>query len=279
MISQARQITERPARSPKNPAPLSVVIPCYCSKATISRTIDSVYNQTWMPMEIILVDDCSPDDSYIFLKRLAAGYPEKWIRLLRRDSNGGPGLARNAGWNAATQDYVAFLDSDDTWHPEKTQLQLSFMLDNPSVDITSTRRVLEDRNLPVHALVASDLTFRGMLWRNQTATSGTMLKRSLPCRFPAHRRLCEDYSLWLTALAEKHSAKLLDAPLAIAHKAAYGEAGLSAQLWAMQRNELGVYSDLRRIGKLSRTRYLACSALSLLKFSYRIFKVSLRLRR
>ena len=264
------QQTVASKRTNATPAPLSVVIPCYRSQATIARAIDSVFNQSWRAAELIIVDDCSPDDAHEFVTRLSESYPENWIKIFRRKINGGPGLARNDGWNVAQENYVAFLDADDTWHPAKTKLQLSYMLHNQEVDMTSTRRVLFAQDTLQAELNVRELSFTNMLWRNQAAISGTILKRALPQRFPNHRRLCEDYSLWLSALAENCKARLLDAPLAFAHKAAYGESGLSAQLWSMQRNELGVFSDLWRLKKMSLPVYVSCSAFSLTKYAYRV---------
>jgi glycosyltransferase involved in cell wall biosynthesis len=251
-------------------APVSVVIPYFRSEKTIARAIDSVFNQSWRPAELIIVDDAGPDDAFSFVQRISETYPASWIKLFRRATNGGPGLARNDGWEAASQKYVAFLDADDSWHVCKTQLQLSFMLEHSEMDISSTRRVMHSTALEHIDARPRPLHFKRMIWKNDAATSGTIARRSLPQRFPLARRLCEDYFFWLSALSAGCNAMLLDAPLAFTHKAPYGEAGLSAELWAMERNELGVYRDLNKQGKLSLPLLMACSAFSLAKFGCRL---------
>ena len=115
-------------------APVSVVIPCYHSAGTIERALDSVAVQSWLPAEVIVVDDAGDDGTPELLGLLAGKHP--WLRTVRLDSNQGSASARNAGWEAATQTLVAFLDADDAWHPRKLEVQTALMLGNPEVAIT-----------------------------------------------------------------------------------------------------------------------------------------------
>src|SRR5258706_14692588 len=98
-------------------APVSVVVPCYRCADTIERAVRSVAAQTLRPAEVILVDDGSPDGTGAALERLRERFGADWIRIVRLPRNLGSASARNAGWELATQRYVAFLDSDDAWHP------------------------------------------------------------------------------------------------------------------------------------------------------------------
>jgi glycosyltransferase involved in cell wall biosynthesis len=111
-------------------ASVSVIIPCYNCAGTIHRALASVASQSLRPAEVILVDDHSTDDTLQSLYRLQDRYGREWIRIIEQPVNGGPGTARNMGWNAATQTYIAFLDSDDTWHPKK--------IETPSITRTSS---------------------------------------------------------------------------------------------------------------------------------------------
>ncbi|MBX3703129.1 MAG: glycosyltransferase family 2 protein, partial [Steroidobacteraceae bacterium] len=94
-----------------HPVKVSVVIPTYNRAAYIRQAIDSVLQQTMTDFEIIVVDDGSTDDT----REVVAGYGER-IRYLRT-ANGGPARARNAGMAEARGQYIAWLDSDDTYHP------------------------------------------------------------------------------------------------------------------------------------------------------------------
>ena len=130
----------------RRPAPVSVVIPCFEAAATLERALDSVRAQTWPPAEAILVDDGSADETPALFSRLLEGDRAEtdrggeatppYLRTIRLDRNRGPGAARNAGWAAATQPLIAFLDADDAWHSRKIEIQADFMLARPGVALS-----------------------------------------------------------------------------------------------------------------------------------------------
>jgi len=92
-------------------APVSVIIPCYNGKDVIERAIRSVYEQTWRPAELIVVDDGSEEETVKFLRELEKRY-NGWMKLIELGKNsGGPSIPRNVGWDAATQPYIAFFRS------------------------------------------------------------------------------------------------------------------------------------------------------------------------
>jgi glycosyltransferase involved in cell wall biosynthesis len=103
---------------------VSVIIPTYNRAKTICRSVDSVINQTYEDIEIIVVDDGSTDDTASILLQYG-----KKIRVIYQ-SNTGPSTARNIGAASANGEIIAFLDSDDTWMPEKIERQLKLMLAN-----------------------------------------------------------------------------------------------------------------------------------------------------
>jgi glycosyltransferase involved in cell wall biosynthesis len=98
---------------------VSVIIPVYNTGPYIAETLDSLLNQTYPSREIIVVDDGSTDDTP---RRLEAYRP--WVTVIRQH-NAGPGAARNAGLRMASGEYIAFLDHDDLWLPEKLEIQVS----------------------------------------------------------------------------------------------------------------------------------------------------------
>ena len=98
---------------------------------TFLETIKSVLNQSYQNWEMIIVDDCSSDQSVSIVEKFLVN--DKRIRILKNDINLGPGGSRNKAINAASGDIIAFLDSDDIWHPEKLSKHLEFMEKNSSV--------------------------------------------------------------------------------------------------------------------------------------------------
>lgn len=102
---------------------ISVVIPAYNRAHCISASIDSVITQTYQPHEIIIIDDGSTDN----LQAVIDLYSGHSLKLVRHQKNQGASQARNTGIKHADADYIAFLDSDDTWHANKLEMQVAFM--------------------------------------------------------------------------------------------------------------------------------------------------------
>lgn len=109
---------------------VTVITPCYNASLYIKDTIDSVINQTYKDWELIIVDDCSTDNSEGIIK----SYTDHRIRYIKTDSpSGSPAVPRNIGVQRAKGEYIAFLDSDDIWLPNKLESQLKF-INNHNVD-------------------------------------------------------------------------------------------------------------------------------------------------
>ncbi len=112
---------------------VSVVIPAYRAARTIGRAIDGVLAQTCPPLEILVVDDGSPDDAAAAL----APYGDR-VRLFRK-ANGGAAAARNFGMDRCAGDLIAFLDADDYWEPVKLERQLAVLERHPQVGLVAGR--------------------------------------------------------------------------------------------------------------------------------------------
>lgn len=104
---------------------VSIITPAYNASGYITETIDSIKNQTYEDWELIVIDDCSTDNTVEVVNQYQL--QDKRIRLIRAEINGGVATARNLGLQVAKGDYIAFLDSDDLWKPEKLEKQLAFM--------------------------------------------------------------------------------------------------------------------------------------------------------
>lgn len=103
---------------------VSIIVPVYKAEPYIAETIEMVKRQTYKEWELILVDDCSPDNSAGMIAKYADG---ERIRLIRKEKNEGAARARNTGTALAQGRYIAFLDADDIWMPEKLEKELAFM--------------------------------------------------------------------------------------------------------------------------------------------------------
>lgn len=99
---------------------ISVVLPAYNRERSIARSIQSVLRQTWSPIEVIVVDDCSEDGTLAVVEAIE----DPRLRIIRMERNSGPSAARNRGIAEACGHWVAFQDSDDEWLPDKLRLQM-----------------------------------------------------------------------------------------------------------------------------------------------------------
>lgn len=104
---------------------ISVITPAFNSASFIRETVQSVQSQTFTDWEMIIVDDCSSDDTYKIVMNLADDDPR--IRVLQNKTNTGSAAARNRALDFASGEYIAFLDSDDLWLPQKLEKQIQFM--------------------------------------------------------------------------------------------------------------------------------------------------------
>lgn len=114
---------------------VSVIIPTYNRADTIKRSIDSVLNQTYSNLELIVVDDGSTDDT----EQIIRGYKDSRMHYVRTEGRHGANHARNVGIENACGDYIAFQDSDDEWHPDKLEKQMKILLEQKQVDVVFSR--------------------------------------------------------------------------------------------------------------------------------------------
>ncbi|MBI4677568.1 MAG: glycosyltransferase family 2 protein [Elusimicrobia bacterium] len=261
-------------------APVSAVIPCYRCEDTILRSAHSVWTQTKRPAELVLVDDASGDGTLLKLQGLRETYGKDWVKVISLPINGGPAHARNAGWEAAAQPFVAFLDGDNTWHPCKIDIQCGWMEEHPEAVFTGHRCVwvrgqAVSQDLPEDWSAPAISYGRQLLW-NRFQTSSVMIRRDCPLRFRPYRRYSEDYLLWNQLLASGHAGHVLELTLGYHYKPLYGHSGPSGDLWAMEKGELETYRILSELGHLSRPARGLLSAWSLARHLRRKIICSLR---
>ena len=196
---------------------VSVIIPTYNRALVIGRSIDSALNQTFPPYEIIVVDDGSTDDTKKILER----YHDK-IRYISRENSGKPGIARNTGMASVRGDWIAFLDSDDVWLPDKLKLQLQ-LIERASVPLglvfsdyeiirndnsCSRSKVFNEADLgqliefdsQEGKIFKKELFYYFLIWKNPVHTSSVLLNKKLLDFVPGFDpalTIAEDRDLWI----------------------------------------------------------------------------------
>ena len=179
---------------------VSVVVPTYRRSAWLSETLDSVFAQTFADLEVIVVEDGSHEAATTLAK-----YGDR-VRYVWQP-NQGVGVARNAGVRHSRGDWIAFLDDDDWWEPQKLERQLAYAERNPQTGLVHTdHRAWVDGTIVVPArtpprdLVPSGWISAALFRSNFIVTSSTLVRRSEFERaggFTANREWAEDLDLWL----------------------------------------------------------------------------------
>ncbi len=202
---------------------ISVVIPCYNRESRIGAAIESALAQELVPVEILVIDDGSTDHSADVADDF--GGPVRVIRT----SNSGPSAARNRGIDEAVGEWIAFLDSDDTWSPDKLAAQAAALEAFPGSELVfSDTRTLIDGEVDIPSRFAlggvreAAIERRGdvlrfdrslfvrLLEQSRIFTSAVLVRRALPgLWFPERFKGPEDWALWLS-LALRHPFAAVD---------------------------------------------------------------------
>ncbi len=187
---------------------ISVIIPVYNAERYIRYTLDSVVSQDYPEKEIVIVDDCSSDQSHIIIKEYMEKYP--YIVYLRLKENSGVATARNTAIKLAKGRFIAFVDSDDIWKSGKIVKQLELFKEHPGCPFTYTAIDYIDENgklLKNKRSLRESVTYNYVLRNTMIATSTVIIDRKVvPEVVMPNRRSAEDYSLWLSLLKKYGSA-------------------------------------------------------------------------
>ncbi|MBX2906235.1 MAG: glycosyltransferase family 2 protein [Taibaiella sp.] len=225
----------------------SVVIPVYNGADTIIRAVDSVLIQTLQPLEIIVVDDASTDETVSLLERTFSGQ----VKIVRLGSNEGSAAARNAGMDVAIGAYIAFLDADDTWHPEKLHVTNAILSEHPGVALFYHSSTLKefDKTIVKPEGSVKMLSFARLLRGNYVHTPCAVIRNDTSFRFEPSMRYMEDYDLWLR-IAYRHKVFFCPQKLARLYRPVSTEGGISSRKWDMRKGEMKAYLRLARLNPL-----------------------------
>lgn len=182
---------------------ISIITPTYNSERFIGELYESILNQTHQNWEWLVTDDCSTDRTFDILLRLSGKDPR--VIPIKNNINSGAAVSRNNSLKRCHGEFIAFVDSDDLWHPEKLRLQLDFMGDEKSFSFTAYRILTEqgvDSGKRVDTNHNHPLSYTDMLKKKATLGCSTvMLRRNVieDLTMPL-LRTGQDYAFWLKIL-------------------------------------------------------------------------------
>lgn len=229
---------------------ISVIIPTFNRAQTVCRAIDSVVNQTFAPIEVIVVDDGSTDNT----KQVLSQRYGKTICLLINEHNQGVSAARNVAIHYSTGDWIAFLDSDDEWLPKKLARQIEQLQSCGSIFCHTNEIWIRDgvrvNAMKKHTKQGGNI-FHRCVDMCVISPSSAMIKKAALLEyggFDESLPACEDYDLWLR-LTSNIEVSYIDEPLLI--KFGGHEDQLSRKYWGMDRFRVHSLSNLLSNGTLN----------------------------
>ena len=186
---------------------VSIIMPSYNTAKYISETIESVLAQTYPNWELLIVDDCSTDDTDAVVRHYLA---DERIHYIKNDTNSGAAVSRNRALREAKGKWIAFLDSDDLWFPEKLQKQIAFMEENDyAFSYTDYRIKLNGKWLPYIYTGPDVVTKRKMYDYCYFSTITVMYDREKIGLIQIESlRKNNDYAMWLLAIEKSNCYRL-----------------------------------------------------------------------
>ena len=243
---------------------VSIITPSYKSEKFISQTIDSVLSQTYENWEMLIVDDVSPDNSNKIIEEYAK--KDNRIKLIKLENNSGPAVARNRAIEEANGRYIAFLDADDLWTPEKLEKQLTFMKEKDCALTYSSYETMSEDGEVLSRVVnpPAKLSYKDLLKSNHigclTAVYDTnkIGKVYVPL---INKR--QDYGLWLRILRKIDYAYGINEPLA---RYRIMSNSVSSNKLSLLKYHYKLFTEFEQIGKIRALYYLCWHILTKLLY-------------
>ena len=225
---------------------ISVIIPMYNAENTIVTALNSIKNQTYKcDYEIIVINDGSNDNSKAIVEKYILENPQLTIILVNQ-TNGGVSRARNEGLKRVTGDYIALLDSDDEWLPQKIEEQVLVLQKNNNIDFLGTNRNGEHFKsfLGYKFSNLTKISARMLLIKNFFPTPTILMKRKIIDEvgfFDENKKLAEEGDYWIR-ICSRNNCFLLNKSLVITGggKPSFGHSGLSSNLWEMEKGDFKI---------------------------------------
>jgi len=193
---------------------VSIITPNFNASKFVVDCLKSVQNQTYGNWEMIIIDDASTDNSVAIIENCISG--DDRIRLVKLNENSGPAVARNVGIEASKGDYIAFLDSDDSWISEKLEIQVVFMQKNDiALSFTSYYSVNEHKENKKLIEAKGIVTYKDLLTNNYIGCLTAMysVSRLGKVYMPVVKKR-QDWGLWLKITKNNVKAYGINHPLA-----------------------------------------------------------------
>lgn len=216
---------------------ISIIMAAYNAEKTINQAISSVLNQTYPNFELLVINDCSKDETAKLVKDIAA--KDSRVRLISNAKNSGVSYTRKHGLKEAKGSWIAILDSDDAWAPEKLEKQISLQ-ERMNADLLFTGSAFMDSGgqpIDWYLHAPEEVTYRQLLKQNVLSNSSVLVRKELYAKhYAIGDGMHEDFAIWLSILKEGKKAYGVDEPLLIYRIAKSSKSGNKVKAAKMNWN-------------------------------------------
>lgn len=216
---------------------ISIIMATYNAEKTIEQAISSVLNQTYPNFELLVVNDCSKDKTVEVVEKAAAR--DSRVRLISNVKNSGVSYTRKHGLEEAKGSWIAILDSDDAWAPEKLEKQIALQK-RVNADLLFTGSAFMDSDgqpIDWYLHAPAEVTYRQLLKQNVLSNSSALVRKELYAKhYAIGDGMHEDFAIWLSILKEGKKAYGVDEPLLIYRIAKSSKSGNKVKAAKMNWN-------------------------------------------
>lgn len=195
---------------------ISIIMAAYNAEKTIEQAINSVLSQTYTNFELLVVNDCSKDGTVELVKKIAA--KDGRVHLISNVKNSGVSYTRKHGLEEAKGSWIAILDSDDAWAPEKLEKQIDLQRRNHADLLFTGSAFMDSEGHPIdwYLHAPAEVTYRQLLKQNVLSNSSALVRKELyEVHYAIGDGMHEDFAIWLSILKEGKKAYGVDEPLLI----------------------------------------------------------------
>ncbi len=207
---------------------VTIIMPAYNCDKYLREAVESVIAQTYKEWRLLIIDDCSKDGTTALAEKLAE--QDSRITVLYNEKNLGVSGTRNRGIREADSEWIAFLDSDDAWTPDKLEKQFALIEQIPEAKLLYTgsgfmKENGERMDFTLH--VPEKISRRELLKQNRLSCSSSLVKRELLLKYPMPEKgtMHEDFAVWLRILEDEQYAYGIDEPLLIYRRSENSKSG------------------------------------------------------
>lgn len=216
---------------------ISIIMAAYSAEKTIERAISSVLNQTYPHFELLVVNDCSKDGTAKLVESIVTR--DNRVRLISNKKNSGVSYTRKHGLDEARGEWIAILDSDDAWAPEKLEKQIALQ-EKMNADLLFTGSAFMDADgqpIDWYLSAPAEVSYRQLLKQNVLSNSSALVRKELYAKhYAVGDGMHEDFAIWLSILKEGRKAYGVNEPLLIYRIAKSSKSGNKVKAAMMNWN-------------------------------------------